>query len=163
MAIWQFTLVLVPRPWAIANAYNPTSLSNETGYDTSAAWLEHSPIQDIFIQHCDKFLSRSEPWAEGLTAWGDDEETDINLWQGSGKIESIRIRLDLRKDPRKPLSVICEIMNAIDCSCFIPESNLLIDPDPGRLFQIIRDSRASSFVKAPFPFLQALGENRQDH
>jgi hypothetical protein len=158
MATWQFTIALVPRSWAVASDYNPENLQNEDGYDTSIAWANNAIPLNVFIQAFDEVLPRGKSWHKDLIAWGNENKTDIQLWQSSGVFDSAQIRLDLRDDPEVLLPRICEKLSELDCSCFIPEMALIVDPFPISLLEFTHRSRAATFPNDPDKFFKSLNQ-----
>lgn len=70
MAIWQFTVGLVPRAWAEAEGSVPAKLYDADGYtDMSVAWRDEQLDVDI-----DDLMSRVLPAA---ASWGDESEFGV--------------------------------------------------------------------------------------
>lgn len=78
MAIWQFSIVLIPTSWAKENSYHTSAFFNEEGYDTQYAWKDRQP-DSRFKAAVDEILSPSKSWHEDLLIWGNVEEHDIQV------------------------------------------------------------------------------------
>jgi len=46
MATWQFSIVLIPKSWAVENQYDSSLLYDEEGYDTEIAWKKINLLQN---------------------------------------------------------------------------------------------------------------------
>ncbi len=55
MAVWQFSIVLIPKIWAIKNGFDPLPFYGHYGYDSEIAWKENQPQAD-FIYVLSKLL-----------------------------------------------------------------------------------------------------------
>lgn len=153
MAVWQFTIELVPVRWAEANEYETDLLYGEDGYDTSRAWDGVQPTKDIDGM-LGNIFPKKESWSEDLTIWGNEETHDINVWSENGKVFSIRFRLDLRHDITGLMGALVRVAADIDCVLFVPEKKIMFTPNVFELKQYIENSNAARFVKNPSKYLE---------
>ncbi len=156
MAAWQFTVYLIPKSWATANAGDVNLLFNEDGFDSSVAWTGLTIDRRRFDEAFDKVLDRSKTWHVDHTAWGDEERTDIQLWFDQGRIEEIQLRLNLGEELEPFVSRFCEALEKLDCIIFVPETKKLLPLAPDEIGRTALASRAASFVKDPHAYLSKL-------
>lgn len=93
MAVWQFTVALIPQAW-IDSGGVVENLFGQSGFDPAAAWLAYddSGIEESIVA----VLPQGKSWHPDLKFWGDVTTDDVQLFRVRGRIESMRIRFDLR-------------------------------------------------------------------
>jgi len=99
VAVWQFTIELLPQQWLEAGGAVDTLYGIES-YDTSATW-ETGDVASI-QQQIGSILSPVESWSESRVHWGDYETDDITLFADNGHVQGLCVRFDMRR-PNLPL------------------------------------------------------------
>lgn len=152
MAVWQIPIEFVPAKWAEENNFEVESLYGEDGFDTSCAWIENQPAQDLDAIFS-PILPKVDSWDEDLSLWGNVKVHDISVWYEEGKILSIGFRLDLRENIAGIISLLCEAASALNCVLFVPGQKIMLAPNIFELKQYIVKSNAAKFVRNPKGFL----------
>jgi len=155
MATWQFSVVLIPRSWAIENNYSSTLLVTEEGYDTEIAWKENQPNPE-FMDILSKMLPPAKSWGNDLLCWGNEEENDIQVWFENKTIEGIHIRLDLNQNLNNIIANLVQTAKNLDCALFFPELKAVKEANEFELKRALKASRAAQFVKDPNKYLNDL-------
>ncbi|EPR5147930.1 hypothetical protein ACU6FY_004579 [Vibrio alginolyticus] len=157
MAIWQFSVVLIPASWAEENSYSSSSLYDDEGYDTAYLWKDRQPVSDLTVVF-DEIPPPSKSWDRELLVWGNEKEHDIQVWYDGEAVESIHIRLDLNHE-------LCEIINkvikaaiALDCVLFFPEFKSVVMASESELKHAIKKSNAAKFMSDPKGFFNNVKE-----
>lgn len=71
MAIWRFTVGLIPRAWSKLAPNGPEMLYDGEGYyDTSMAWRQNQPSANI-IALISQVLPPTESWTDEVRIWGE--------------------------------------------------------------------------------------------
>jgi hypothetical protein len=156
MAIWQFTVGLVPRTWAEAEGSLPAMLYDANGYsDMSAAWRHEQLDVDI-----DDLMSRVLPaaasWSDKIRIWGDEATSDIQVCYEGTAVESVQVRIDTRNSTSDFCSKIVRLARAMDCYLFLPEERSIISADEAALSNAICKSSAARYSADPRAFLESL-------
>lgn len=155
MAIYQFVIELIPHSWVIKNKNSSIDfLFNEDGYDTSIAWqldCKATQVESLISQF--HILSRKKSWHQNLMFWGDEEFHDIQLWVKDGNVESLKIRIDLRKNIAALKNKIISLCDKLACDIFVPEMKQIIKPELDLFNEIILQSSAVKFIEDPEKFL----------
>ena len=155
MAIYQFTVVLLPNHWLSGKDINIDDLFTKEGYDVSAAWKQYPPIQ-----HLDSLLSKILPkgksWHPDLKIWGKEKYSDIQVWYQNGILDGITIRFDLRQNISGLLSKAVTLGKELKCDFLLPEERKIIKANESDLKEAICNSDAAKFVKNPRSFLDNL-------
>ena len=157
MAIYQFTIELIPESWSIEHYYNPSVLYKNQLYDLSTVWQGinlSSNLNNILSE----VLPRGDAWHSNLKIWGDAEHNDIQLWMDNSKekIEAITVRLDLISDFENMLKKIVILAKRLNCTIFLPEFRKIVPPNYILLKQIIQNSRAFKFIKDSTEYLNKI-------
>ena len=155
MAIYQFTVVLLPNHWVSAKNINIDDLFTKEGYDISAAWKQYPPIQ-----HLDSLLTEILPkgksWHSDLKIWGNQKYSDIQVWYQNGILDDITMRFDLRQNVSGLISKTVTLAIKLNCDFLFPEKRKIIKANISELKEAIRNSDAAKFVKNPRLFLDNL-------
>ncbi|MBA2654095.1 MAG: hypothetical protein H0U71_03385 [Gammaproteobacteria bacterium] len=162
MAIYQFTIELLPRDWAIYHEYNPKSLYDlEQQYDVAEAWEGHH-LSNVFDNIISSFLPKGKSWNSRLIIWGDYEHNDIQVWmRNKDQVESITIRLDLRTEIKGLINNIILLAKKLNCVFFVPEIRKIIDPDIFLLHKLIAHSTAVKYVTNPEDYFKKIELKKQ--
>lgn len=111
MAIWQFTLVLVPQ----CNNFDFSNIYTSDGYDVSPYWYFFRQKRDL-INEINLCLNLNHDDLV-LIHWGNEKTTDIQMIVNEidGSIEDLRIRIDVRgNDDLKFLEKIVHLSDKYD-------------------------------------------------
>lgn len=154
MALWQFDLYLVQasvvsRRYAVLPAIMPFEEADRQ--ELFAIDGDAGTITDQF----DKLLTRTASWNAGTQMWGQEDSDRIDLSINEGKIESIFVRIDLRRLDYTFVSnlVRCaEKNNWLIFACM----GCLLPPRMTRLLRAIQKSDNFRFVEDPKGFLSHL-------
>jgi len=148
MAIWQFTVELVPRTWSLRPDANVAELLAVDGYDTSIAWRNNQPTIDA-KSTITKFVPVASSWCPEIRCWGIEQETDVQLSYNNGCVESIKARVDARSKVGVICSKIVEISKILDCVLYLPELESIIEPTVFGISRAVSESRAAKFADNP--------------
>ena len=155
MAIYQFIVVLLPKPWLSNDKNNVSALFNEDGYDVSDAWKTYQPTEELYSL-LSEVLPRGKSWHTDLKVWGNQEYSDIQVWDEDGSVESISIRLDLREDTNSLLAKVVNLAIELNCVLFIPGSKGVLEPNVFELNEIMNNSNAAKYVNNPDDYLKGI-------
>lgn len=93
MAIWQFTIGLVPRSWAEDEGSLPAMPYNADGYtDMSAAW-RHEQLDVDIDDSMSRVLPAAASWSDEIRIWGDEAPSDIQVCYEGTAVESVQVRI----------------------------------------------------------------------
>ncbi|EKD71906.1 MAG: hypothetical protein ACD_46C00070G0002 [uncultured bacterium] len=152
MAIYQFTIELIPSAWTEKNKNSAIDLLvGAEGYDTSIAWQPAKSAKSV-EPLLSNIMPSKEAWHENLRAWGNEESNDIQLWVENGNIDSLKIRFDLRNDTEDLKIKVIDCSKKLSCDIFIPDTKEIIKPDIDALSKVISKSSAARFVENPEKF-----------
>lgn len=156
MAIWQFTVGLIPRAWAELEGNGPEILFDDEGHnDMSTAWKQNQPSASQFDLIAE-VLPLTESWSEEFRIWGDHTRSDIRVSYDGTAVESVTVRIDTREDPFHLCSKIVDLARALDCFFFLPSTRSIIMADVTLLSDAVHNSRAAQFSAAPREFIEQL-------
>ena len=155
MAIWQFSVYLIPNSWAEEHEFYSESLFNKDGFSTKSIW-DSVQLEDNFQERIERVLPKAESWSDELLLWGDQEKNDIQIWFKERIDEGILVRIDLRKDPMIFIREIVQLAQDLDCAFFFPELRVISDSTETKIVEAIRKSAPFKFVKDPSGFLENL-------
>ena len=147
MAIWQYGIMLLPRQWAEANKHKVMDFLTDDGWELGEAWQEWVEVRSpekIIDQH----MTRAKSWHEDLTVWGDEQTDDIGLFREVGKIESLHIRIDVRKKYLEMVQKSVIIAKELDCSMLLMSDNVVAGPSVDQVVGHIERSRAMRIVRS---------------
>src|SRR5688500_6567969 len=94
-----------------------------------------------------------------MTAWGDEESSDIQLWREASRIESLGVRSDLRVPPSGLFSFVVDLAQEFELSLLVRESRGILESSTHELARAASASRAAAFVRDPHGFLSRLASN----
>lgn len=153
MAIWQFTVGLVPRTWAEAAGSHPAMLYDADGYlDMSIAWRNeqlHVDIDDVLS----RVWPRAASWSDEIRIWGDETTSDVQVCYAGTAVESVQVRIDARNSTSELCSKIVRLARAMDCHLFLPGERSIIGADEAALSNAIYRSTAARYSADPDAFL----------
>jgi hypothetical protein len=156
MAVWQFTLHLIPRLKLLECLGElPVCLDPDLCESTDMeSWDDHL-LPDDCVTLLDEALPRMEHhWCETVLAWGRYDENIVEVSCQDQHIEWLSVRLDLRHpDPRLP-TLVCQISSRSDCY-LLTEDLRLIPPHVEPLLTELKQSNAFRFVADPQGWLES--------
>lgn len=158
MAIWQFTVGLIPRAWAEAKGHIPAMLYDAEGYfDMSMAWQHKQLDVDIDLDELmSQVLPAAESWSDEIRFWGDVKASDIQVCYEGVAVASVQIRIDTRSSTSDLCAKIVQLARAMDCHLFLPAERSIISADEGALGKAICKSSAARYSADPHAFLESL-------
>ena len=157
MAVWQFTVVLIPKSWAVENEYNSLSLYGEDGYATDLTWKFIQPSMNL-EGILSEILPPGKSWHDDMKHWGKSAENDIKVWYDEKRISEISIRLDLRQSPNPVVQKVIFAAQQLGCSLFLPEHRDIIDPELDNFKLSIEKSRAWRCLNDPERFFDEINK-----
>jgi hypothetical protein len=156
MAIWQFTVGLIPRAWAELEENCPERLYDEDGfYDESVTWRMNQPRVDL-SDLISNILPPAESWSDGVKIWGDLTRNDIQVDYDGSTVESVTVRIDTREDTSCICAGLIGLARTLDCLLFLPLDRTIITADIDLLTDALNKSRAARFSAAPREFIEEL-------
>jgi len=156
MAIWQFTVGLIPQAWAALERNGPEILYDDEGCnDMSTAWKQNQPSASQ-IDLIAEGLPPMESWSKEIRIWGDQTRSDIQISYDGTAVEPVTVRIHTREDPFHICSKIVDLARALDCSFFLPSTRSIIRADITLLSDAVHNSRAARFSAAPREFIEQL-------
>ena len=157
MAIWQYSVYLIPR----ANLAADGSLEGLVVMEDS---FDHPPL--IFRIAADELenavaaiLPPTKSWDENMHKFGDEQTHDVDVWYKEDRIASVRIRLDLRARIQEMLRQVVALSIKADCVFWDPRTLKVFPAEEIALIENIRTSRPANFIKNPTRFLELLDNN----
>ena len=160
MAVWQFKIDLIPTRW-LKDGHAVAELFPDDSYDGAAAWAQYSD-QEKLEKAIDATVKRSHSWHPDMTAWGDEESSDIQLWRETGQIESLGIRFDLRSPPAEWFAFVVALAQEFELSMLVRESKQILETSTFELAHAASTSRAAAFVRDPHDFLSGLSASSDE-
>jgi hypothetical protein len=156
MAVWQFTLHLIPRPKVVECFGDiPTHLDPDLwegmdlgSWDTHLLPEGHAALLDTVLPRME------EHWCGTVTAWGSYDGNIVEVAREDHCIEWFLVRIDLREAHPRFLSVICEISSLSDCY-LLTEDRRLIPPQVDGLLVELKQSNAYLCVSDPQGWLES--------
>lgn len=143
MALYQIYYLLIPRK---LNTNNITYKK----LDTSNLWMGQLNLNSL-IETIDELFVRNQWAGEKFITWGDMSTDDITLYFDNDKIESLHLRLDLRKKSNF-LNLIFKLCVKLD-AVMIDENNNIVEPNITSISKSMEKSNAFKFVSNPTKFL----------
>jgi hypothetical protein len=120
MAIWQYTLELIPKG-------DLDIIGNDIGtenYNKFVFWKDGNYDCKYFVP-ITQLLPEGESWSKHIKLYGSEDSTCIKLIIEDGKIVEVVIRLDFRNDYSKLLSQIIEFCSLNSLVLLDEEHNIL--------------------------------------
>lgn len=157
MATWQFSVVLIPASWAEEHSYSSSALYDDEGYDTECAWKGRQPDSN-FKESLGEILPPSKSCHDELLTWGNEKESDIQVWIENEIIDGIHIRLDLNQNFNDLIIMVVKVAKSLNCALFFPEFSSVVEANEFELKNAIKKSSAAKFVHDPEGFLNEISK-----
>lgn len=153
MAVWQFTIALLPQDWLDAGG-DLRSLFAEGTFDASSAWrsYRHPQLEEIL----GSALSKGKSWNSRLTLWGSEQTDDIQLFRSQDRVDSVTVRFDLRQPNMTLFQQVVHIARELRLAIVTLETMSVVPLDVLRLLRAAAESRAAHFVLDPASFLSQM-------
>jgi hypothetical protein len=160
MAVWQFTIYLVPNAAVAPDGSLPGVTVADGMFDLPPMTFAFAGDQlERLIQ---AILPPAKSWHADLRVFGDDERHDINIWYEDGRVCDVRIRIDLRNATAALVQQVAALGKDLECSFFEVSSKQVVPADEAALIDSIRHSRPARFVADPRGFLESLARERAE-
>lgn len=162
MAIWQYTLVLIPND-NFAKKLSVFHSQENTIYrkDTVLFWKDTTielnslttKIDNYFI--CEKIVGQNSIYWKDRT--NDHEDNDCSIYFSDSQIEELTIRIDLRKieNTKHFTDLIIEISSKYNLIAMNLKSELF-EPTQKLIYNDILNSNAIKFLSNPHDFVENL-------
>lgn len=160
MAVWQYTLYLVPNA-ALANDGSLPGVTYE-GMVFDLPLLTFGFTGDQLERSVAKILPRAKAWHQDLRAFGEEDRNEINIWYENESVRAVRIRLDLRIATPTLVKQLVSLGEKLGCSFFDPSGNAVVPADGQAMVSAIKRSPAAHFVSDPRGFLESLSQSRSE-
>jgi hypothetical protein len=147
MASFHFYLELIPTRWLRDNDIE-FLFNKEDKLDTFEAWELNQPKIE-FEPIISKMLPRGPSWCSDIKIWGDVKESEIQVIREGSKVESISIRLDMRRDVHPLLVEVLDFATELKCHLLIPEYKKCVSASISKIKPIIRESASFEFCAHP--------------
>lgn len=159
MAVWQFVVGLIPRMWIEQDGNAPEMLYDGEGYlDMSIAWKNNQPKAN-FAELISNVFPPALSWSDSLRIWGDLSTNDIQVGYEGDRVESVKARIDTRKETSNICTKIIELARALDCCLFLPSLHAVTAADVEALSLALQNSQAARYSAAPYEFIERLSHN----
>jgi hypothetical protein len=155
MAIWQFSLDLIPE-LEIRKEYGliPISLPREKA--EGHPWWEGHQVPTNLEQTLSLLLPEIPSWSPTMRLWGDERGDCASVcYDQPGHFEWIAFRVDARAVSLPFIQGICRIAMEIGCLLLTGENHLLT-PEAGLVMASLERSTASKYLDDPVETLRSM-------
>lgn len=160
MAIWQFTIYLVPESACTADGTMPGLRVTDDGCELPRLQFAVSPA--LFEQLVADVLPPAKSWHKDLRAFGDVKRHDIRLWYEDGELREARVRIDLKEVTRADITRIVKLAFETGCHFLDVETQRVLPRDDAALLTAIQLSPSAKFVRHPRGFLESISNKAAD-
>jgi hypothetical protein len=163
MAIWQFSMHLVPASELVGLSPGLAGAVPGSAFDDVRWWKRAQPSSDIGAR-LDAVLAEVRSWNPESRQWGSSESTTVKLHYVEGRIDEVWARLDLRTGCVGLLEVLVRLAED-SAAVWVggdSEKRRVIGQDREALVEAIVHSDAARFVADPRAFLQTLSTNEPE-
>lgn len=124
MAIWQYTLFLVPKNKYYLYDKNHINIQ---GFDGAEWWID-SKIKISDFEQFDDILGAGKSWSNDIVLKGNESSNCIEIVVAEEKIVDVSVRIDLRYDYNIFTTLLCSFSRNNEL-VFLLNSFELIEPD----------------------------------
>ncbi|RZI41152.1 hypothetical protein EGT07_18860 [Herbaspirillum sp. HC18] len=156
MAIWQFTVELIPANWI---GGRPTITEDE---HNEAEWWGSQQPPSGFEEHLQKLLPEAKSWNSDLRQWGAQKSDLIEVWYEDGAVESISVRFDCRNINPALLRGIFELSEDLNCRLVYKRDLAVIGNSLESLIEKLWNSPNHKFLEAPQEWLPKMAKEISD-
>lgn len=160
MALWQFSMHLVPREGLLTLSPDLTAAFRGDGELDLPAWTTTQPAADL-VARLSRVLSEVECWDPASRQWGPTDRTTVQVSYTDGRVNEIWARIDVREATADAIDVIEVLASlATDSDGWWvggdSRARLPIGQTSREIREAIEGSDASRFVADPAAFLVAM-------
>jgi len=160
MAIWQFSLYLIPKE-SMRRMFKdaPSKLSRDVAEDTPW-WAGYQPKKG-FEDAISQILPESPSWSKSMRIWGVERGNSIMvlyLTEEKNEVEEIEIRIDASNLLTDFVAGICRWATGLDCIART-KTYEVVRPVYFAVQEAIVNSRAMRFIEDPEGVLQSLKDD----
>jgi hypothetical protein len=148
MAVWQFTLYLLPRSELRRLFRAMPEVLQRTEFESTEWWQQQQPPRD-YEAILDSFLPRVARWSPMLKGWGRDDGDHVDVRVERDRVTEIWARVDVRTLDARFVEHLVRFATHCDCIFLAAEELRLLEPELGVVLNHIEGSRASRFVRSP--------------
>jgi hypothetical protein len=117
-------------------------------------WAATQPPAD-FETKISEFLAERTPWSPDLRTWGAEDGNRIDVWREGRRVDSIRIRIDMR-EPSVDMVRHLTAMAAYCDAAFLRHDGLFVPASDDALASAAMTSAAARFVEDADTFLRRI-------
>jgi hypothetical protein len=162
MAVWQFSMILVPREEVMAICPSLGGAVSEEAFESIQWWSSVQPPEDLPAKLA-LVLPECPHWSRSARQWGQEPGNTIAVWYEADRVRSIYARLDVRE--WEPILVEFLVDLAVECDgrwlAGDAQHRYLVGPADEDLVRAVKESNAARFVRDPEGFLRQLGKSRR--
>jgi hypothetical protein len=162
MAVWQYSMHLVPRAELARFVPGLSGVLPEPLFDDIAWWATLQPPVDL-VARLTAVLPEIKGWNSSCRLWGAEDSHTVSVSYsggdpGGGVVDEIWARLDLRQPRLDVVGVLVGIAQACDGWWIGGEADgrVLVGSTDEDVLLAIRRSAAARFVADPHAFLRNL-------
>ena len=153
MAVWQFTLFLLPASDARMGEAGLIRLSPEQ-VDGIVLTMPTDEVFETF-DRLGPLLPEAKSWDAKLRMWGDAKTDDIQIWFDDDRVESVQFRLNAHGTSPALVEGICAIARDLGC-VLASQEGAIIQPTSEALSRMLSQSPATKFVRDPQGYLKGV-------
>jgi hypothetical protein len=154
VAVWQFTVALLPQSWLDAGGAIENLFGTE-GFDPSASWAGYHV--DALEASLSAVLPQGKSWHAELRLWGHVETDDIQLWSTGEMIESLQVRFDLRRPNISLFREVVRVAHKRALAIVSLATRRKLGLEVNQLLRAAAESDAAHFATDPESFLLQVG------
>jgi hypothetical protein len=162
MALWQFSMHLVPRTELARLCPDLKTPIPGDEFDAVAWWSTSQPVSDI-PERLKAVLPEVQGWDSGSRQWGPDDATTVSVSYADGRVDGVWVRLDLRQQITAVVDALVRL--SLDCDAWWVGGDAVQRSPVGQrreeLLSAIRTSDAARFVLDPRGYLADLAKARE--
>lgn len=150
MATWQFDCIFIPRASVPLASRSGGQLLRDSSEEL---WSGHS-VEALTKEL--EVLGKADPtWTPEIAMWGASDSTCLQLALVGGRIDELRLRIDMRFLEDDLLRSILRLGGKLDL-VIVTEVGDIVEPRLEWLMRSAERSRAAEFVKDPEQYLNSL-------
>jgi hypothetical protein len=161
MAVWQFSMYLVPRSQLVTVC--PDLTSPVTGYvfDHTHWWCDSQPAENL-AERLSGVLDEVRSWRSESRQWGPDSTNTVAVHYAVGRVEEIHARLDLRELDDALVKTLAALAADSDGWWLGDDAEMRLPVGETReaIIEAARASHAAQFVADPRTFLGSIDSKR---
>jgi hypothetical protein len=136
MAIWQYTIELIPKNALLK--IECSGLITLDGYDNFPFW-ENNNLEIPFFEALTAQMKPGTSWSDEIILFGDGESTCIRFFMEENKISGIDVRIDFRYNS---LEILNSVIEFCKLNAFLILDNLeILDLNAAFIIQHIKNSK----------------------